>query len=250
MHLFEFYGLIFSLTSLFLTISQSHEVVDLVHRSLILTVATDGKEGANEVDIGDHAEVSLSSFSDSRVDNLGISQVEPVLFHNIFAELFAVLDKEDIRFVLAVGAVIVIVDALSVNLDIITVGKVNDNFVLIELISNLEGFNSNWVVVGSFLEGKSISESDEGVDGESGFSLSPGGDGKESTDKISVDGEELIATISSVDSTEVKEAGFGEVVPVLFFDGMINEVIDVVVVPFTLDRQDFHFVTTFSLQHP
>ena len=61
----------------------------------------------------------------------------------------------------------------------------------------LRGFTATGLV-GSVVESKSVAQSHEGVDFEFSLSLGPGGDGEESSDQVSVDGEELVASVGSV----------------------------------------------------
>ena len=141
-------------------------------------------------------------------------------------------------------------DTLSVDLDIVGIGEVDEDIVVGKGVSHPEGFYCHWLVVCSMVESKSVAQSHEGVDFEFSLSLGPGGDGEESSDQASVDGEELVASVGSVDCAEVEEAGLGEVVPIFFLEGVINKFVDVIVVPLTLDGQDFHLALGFlGLEH-
>ena len=141
-------------------------------------------------------------------------------------------------------------DAFAVDFDVIAVGEVDEDVVVVQGISHLQGFYCHWFVVGSLLEGQSVAESDECVDFEFGFALGPGGDGEEGADEVSVDGEELETSVGPFDCAEVEEAGLGEIVPIFFLEGVINKFVDVVVVPLALDGQDSHLALGFlGLEH-
>lgn len=107
--------------------------------------------------------------------------------------------------------------ALSIDLDISTVGDLNYNLLGSQTVSNFEGSQVHWFIVGSIFLSVSVSESNKGVNLERRVSFSPGGDGEEGAYNISVDGQKLIFVVSSVDMSEIKEAGFGEVVPIFLF---------------------------------
>lgn len=64
MNFVKFEGIVFSLTAFLESIAQSDEIVDFGRGGFVLTVGSNGKEGANQVDIGDHAVVFLVSLSD------------------------------------------------------------------------------------------------------------------------------------------------------------------------------------------
>ena len=141
-------------------------------------------------------------------------------------------------------------DAFAVDFDVIAVGEVDEDVVVVQGISHLQGFYCHWFVVGSLLEGQSVAQSDEGVDFEFCFALGPGGDGEEGANEVSVDGEELVASVGPFYCAEVEEAGLGEVVPIFFLEGVINKFVDVVVVPLALDGQDSHLALGFlGLEH-
>ncbi len=107
--------------------------------------------------------------------------------------------------------------ALSIDLDISTVSDLNYNLLGSQTVSNFEGSQVHWFIVGSIFLSVSVSESNKGVNLERRVSFSPGGDGEEGAYNISVDGQKLILVVSSVDMSEIKEAGFGEVVPIFLF---------------------------------
>ena len=107
--------------------------------------------------------------------------------------------------------------ALSIDLDISTVSDLNYNLLGSQTVSNFEGSQVHWFIVGSIFLSVSVSESNKGVNLERRVSFSPGGDGEEGAYNISVDGQKLIFVVSSVDMSEIKEAGFGEVVPIFLF---------------------------------
>ena len=141
-------------------------------------------------------------------------------------------------------------NALSVDLDIITVSEIDDDIMISEGISHFKGFNCNWLVVGSLFQGQAISESNQSVDLKFSFALFPGSDGEESANKVSINGKELVAAVSSINSTEIEETGLGEIVPILFFDCMINKAVDIVFVPVSFDGKYFHLADfSFCLEH-
>ena len=86
----------------------------------------------------------------------------------MFIELFAVFKKDEVGFVFAVGAVVVVMDAFSVDFDVIVVGEVYQDVVTGQLVSDLEGSDCYWFVVGSVVDSEAVSQSDQSVDLELG----------------------------------------------------------------------------------
>ena len=64
MNFVKFEGIVLSLAVFLESVAQSHEVVDLGGWGFVFAVGSDGEEGADQVDVGDHAVVVLGGLSD------------------------------------------------------------------------------------------------------------------------------------------------------------------------------------------
>ena len=60
----ELVGIVLGLTSFLEAIAQSDEGVDFISWGLVLAVTSDGKEGADDVDVGDHAVIFSLGLAD------------------------------------------------------------------------------------------------------------------------------------------------------------------------------------------
>ena len=118
-------------------------------------------------------------------------------------------------------------------------------------VSNLQRLDCHGLVVGTLLNSQSISQSDQSIDLEFCGAFFPSSDGKESSNQVSVDSEELITTISSVNSAKVEQAGLCEVVPIFLLESMVDKFVDVIIISISSDGENLHISDlAFSLEHP
>ena len=84
---------------------------------------------------------------------MGILKVVPILLSTKGTEFLTILDQQVVRFDLTVftDTVIVIRNGSSVDFNVITIGEINNNFLVTQCISYCQRFDRNRLVVGSII---------------------------------------------------------------------------------------------------
>ena len=75
----------------------------------------------------------------------------------MFVEGFAFFNQNEVWFILTIGASVVVIDALSVDFDVVVVCEIYHDLVAGQLVANFQRSNWDWFVIGSILNGEAVS---------------------------------------------------------------------------------------------